>query len=112
MREIYNLLFVEVVYNSSIIDDTIQLGVVLGSLNGTEKKRIYLAKSVRKSNFIPTRLYENARKISEENQKMMIKFREYIWERLNIVKTEELDFLIIEKVMVVDGKILINYRIC
>lgn len=96
MVQFYNLLFENVVFNSTNCD-TIPLGIVLGSINGSETKRIYLAKSTRNNPNIPFSLYENARKYSETNKAMMKMFREYIWKKLNITKTVGIDFLIINR---------------
>ena len=96
MVKFYNLLFENVVFNSTNCD-TIPLGIVLGSINGSETKRIYLAKSTRTNPNIPISLYENARKYSETNKVMMKLFRENIWKKLNITKTTAIDFLIINR---------------
>ena len=96
MVQFYKLLFENVVFNSTDCD-TIPLGIVLGSINGSEKKRIYLAKSIKNNPNIPISLYENARKYSETNKAMMKMFREYIWKKLNITKTVAIDFLIINR---------------
>lgn len=99
MIQFYNIIFENVVLNSNTDSDSISLGIVLGSIEGSEKKRIYLAKSIRNNLHIPVFLYENARKCSETNKTTMIAFREYVWEKLNITKTaaDTCDLLIINR---------------
>jgi hypothetical protein len=96
MIQFYSLIFNKIIYNSSS-EKSINLGVVLGSLENTETEKIYLSKSISKNNIIPNTLYENSRKLSNENSYYMIKFREYIWEKLKIKRNEIIDLLIINR---------------
>lgn len=97
MIQFYSLLFENIVFNNNNDKDNISVGVIVGSINGSEKKKIYLARSIKGSPNIPDYLYENARKYSETNKEMMKTFRDYIWEKLNIKKTTSIDFLIINR---------------
>lgn len=100
MDNFYKLIFNNVKYNTKIdISNTINLGIVLGSLENTQKERIYLAKSSLKNNLIPDYLYENCRKITENNKFYMNLFREYIWNKLELKKNKKkkIDFLVINR---------------
>lgn len=100
MNDFYKLIFNDVKYNSKIEkSNNINLGIILGSLENTEKERIYLAKSSLKNDLIPDYLYENCRKISENNKFYMNLFREYIWNKLELKKNKDkkIDFLIINR---------------
>ena len=100
MLEFYNLLFDEVLINSSKnSNNSMNLGIVLGSLEGTEKKRIYLAKNKFKNKYIPNELYENSRKISDNNKLYIKLFRNYLLKRVNMQEgnNQKIDFLIINR---------------
>jgi hypothetical protein len=96
MIEFYKILFDNIVYNENS-PDYINLGVVLGSIQNTETKKIYLAQSIKQSSLIPDVLYENSRYLSKKNSKSMQNFRKCIWNYFNIKREEEIDVTIINR---------------
>lgn len=97
MIQLYKALFKNVTFNRKINSNNIYLGIVLGSIENTETKKIYLAKSSYYSNIIPKNLYTNIRRVNEDNKFYSILFREHILNYFNIEKQEPFGVLIINR---------------
>ena len=82
MIQLYNIIFENVIFNG-VLDNTIDLKVVLGSIKSSENKLIFLSKSDY-NKIIPKVLYENVRKISINNSKYATQFRDFIINKLGI----------------------------
>ena len=67
MKEFYAKCFKNVYYNNNM-NNYINLGVILGSIEGLETRKRYLSKSLKYSKGIPDSLYENARFVSQTNK--------------------------------------------
>ena len=78
MIDLYRMLFSNVTFNKRADKTFLDLGVILGSIENTETRKIYLSKSQYLSSLIPKNLYENSRKLSTQNSEYAKLFKNKI----------------------------------
>lgn len=80
--DFYKMIFNNVIDNYGD-KEIIEIGTILGSIQGTEKNKIYLDRSRPKLN-IPDDVMANGRKLTELNKKRARELREIIWKYCDI----------------------------
>ena len=99
MKALYSVIFDNIIYNDCNMEyHTIDLGVILGSIENTETEKIYLAKSNYLSDIIPRELYVNIRKVTDDNKFYLKLFRECVLNHFQIKDIDPSGVLIINRI--------------